>query len=120
MSAENSVTTNILRLFFIMLILLESSLCYAQNQADSKLGELLNGGDLFQLKEAYPQLKDSTSIKMLNLIAEAQLGVGFNRLENAAIALDSKSYELIEYGDVLSGWRSCRRLGECSQRCRPV
>ncbi len=89
MSAENSVTTNILRLFFIMLILLESSLCYAQNQADSKLGELLNGGDLFQLKEAYPQLKDSTSIKMLNLIAEAQLGVGFNRLENAAIALDS-------------------------------
>ncbi len=52
------------------------------------MGEILNSGDLFLLKEEYPNLKDSVSVKMLDFMVEAQLGIGFNKLENAAVALD--------------------------------
>lgn len=62
---------------------------YSQTQADVKMGEILNSGDLFQLRKEYPNLKDSVSVKMLNFVTDAQLGIGFNKLENAAIALDS-------------------------------
>lgn len=62
---------------------------YSQTQADVKMGEILNSGDLFQLRKEYPNLKDSVSVKMLNFVADAQLGIGFNKLGNAAIALDS-------------------------------
>ena len=51
-------------------------------------GDLLNSGDLFLLKEEYPNLKDSVSVKMLDFMVEAQFGIDFNRLENAAVALD--------------------------------
>ena len=61
---------------------------YSQTQADVKMGEILNNGDLFQIKEQYPILKDSVSIEMLNLVSEAQLGIGFNQLERAGVALD--------------------------------
>lgn len=61
----------------------------AQTPADQRLGELLNGGDLFRLREEYPQLKDSLSIDMLDLLARSQLGIAFNRPEEAAPALDS-------------------------------
>ena len=60
-----------------------------QTPADVRLGELLNDGDLFQLRDEYPRLKDSLSIGMLDLLARSQLGVGFNRPEVAAPALDS-------------------------------
>ena len=75
----------------ILLISLLSGCNYvcSQTTADIKMGEILNGGDLFQLRTQYPLLKDSVSIEMLNLVAEAQLGIGFNRLESAATALDS-------------------------------
>ena len=62
---------------------------YSQTLADVKMGEILNNGDLFQIKEQYPILKDSVSIEMLNLVSEAQLGIGFNQLERAGVALDS-------------------------------
>lgn len=62
---------------------------YSQTKADIKMGEILNSGDLFQLRKEYPNLKDSVSVKMLNFIADAQLGIGFNKLGNAAVALDS-------------------------------
>ena len=61
----------------------------AQTPADQRLGELLNSGDLFQLRDEYPRLRDSVSINMLDLLARSQLGVGFNRPDEAAPALDS-------------------------------
>lgn len=70
-------------------ILLGCNYAYSQTTADIKMGEILNSGDLFQLRTQYPLLKDSISVKMLNLVAETQLGIGFNRLEGAATALDS-------------------------------
>lgn len=76
-------------LLLLAAFLLEYNSVYSQTQADVKMGEILNSGDLFQLRKEYPNLRDSVSIKMLNFIADAQLGIGFNKLENAAIALDS-------------------------------
>lgn len=55
-------------------ILLGIHYAYSQTSSDIKLGEFLNKGDLLQLRTQYPLLKYSVSVKMLNLIAEAQLG----------------------------------------------
>lgn len=76
-------------LFLLIAFMLGYNPAYSQTQADVRLGEILNSGDLFLLKNEYPDLKDSVSVKMLDFIAEAQLGIGFNKLENAAVALDS-------------------------------
>lgn len=76
-------------LFLFSAFLLGYNSAYSQTQADVKMGEILNSGDLFLLRTEYPKLKDSVSVKMLNLIADVQLGIGFNKLENAAVALDS-------------------------------
>ena len=73
----------------LIVILLGYTSVYSQTQADVKMGEILNNGDLFQIKEQYPILKDSVSIEMLNLVSEAQLGIGFDELERAVVALDS-------------------------------
>lgn len=73
----------------IIAILFGYNYTYSQTQADTKMGKILSGGDLFQLRSQYPLLKDSVSIEMLNLVAEVQLGIGFNRLKSAAEALDS-------------------------------
>ena len=75
--------------FFLTVFLLGCAYGHSQTQADVKMGEILNSGDLFQLREQYPVLKDSVGIEMLNLVSEAQLGMGFNQLERAGVALDS-------------------------------
>ena len=75
--------------FLLIVILLGYTSVYSQTRADVKMGEILNNGDLFQIREQYPILKDSVSIEMLNLVSEAQLGIGFNQLERADVALDS-------------------------------
>lgn len=75
--------------FLLVVFAFGHSFVYSQTQTDVKMGEILNGGDLFQIREQYPILKDSVSIKMLNLISEAQLGIGFNQLERADVALNS-------------------------------
>lgn len=75
--------------FLLIAFLLAYNSAYSQTQADVRMGEILNNGDLFQLRKEYPNLRDSVSIKMLNLIADAQLGIGFNKPESAAVALDS-------------------------------
>lgn len=75
-------------LYLLASFLLGYNWAYSQTQADVRMGEILNSGDLFLLKEEYPNLKDSVSVKMLDFMVEAQLGIGFNKLENAAVALD--------------------------------
>lgn len=78
-----------LSILLITLLSLKGNYLYSQTPTDIKMGEILNGGDLFQLREQYPSLRDSISIKMLDLVAKTQLGIGFNHLERAATALDS-------------------------------
>ncbi len=75
-------------LFLLIAFMLGYNLAYSQTQADVRLGEILNSGDLFLLKNEYPDLKDSVSVKMLDFMVEAQFGIDFNRLENAAVVLD--------------------------------
>ena len=75
-------------LFLLIAFMLGYNPAYSQTQADVRLGEILNSGDLFLLKNEYPNLKDSVSVKMLDFMVEAQFGIDFNRLENAAVALD--------------------------------
>ena len=75
--------------FLLCVFLLGHGSVYSQTLADVKMGEILNSGDLFQIREQYPILKDSLSMEMLNLVSEAQLGIGFNKLERAGSALDS-------------------------------
>ena len=75
-------------LYLLASFLLGYNWAYSQTQADVRMGEILNSGDLFLLKEEYPNLKDSVSVKMLDFMVEAQLGIGFNKLGNAAVALD--------------------------------
>ena len=58
--------------FLLITFLLGYSSVYSQTQADVKMGEILNSGELFQLINEYPKLRDSVSIKMLNLIADIQ------------------------------------------------
>ncbi|WP_300705289.1 aspartyl protease family protein [uncultured Alistipes sp.] len=77
-----------LKSLLLSLLILCSTSAFSQTQADIELGTLVNNGDLFQLKAQYPALKDSVSFDMLRLIAEAQLGIGFNRLEEADKALE--------------------------------
>ena len=52
--------------FFLIAILFGYTSVYPQTLADVKMGEILNNGDLFQIREQYPILKDSVSIEMLN------------------------------------------------------
>ena len=75
--------------FLLIAVLFGYTSVYSQTKADVKMSEILNNGDLFQIREQYPILKDSVSIEMLNLVFEAQLGIGFNQLEIAGVALDS-------------------------------
>ena len=75
-------------LFLLIAFMFGYNPAYSQTQADVRLGEILNSGDLFLLKNEYPDLKDAVSVKMLDFMVEAQLGIGFNKLENAAVALD--------------------------------
>lgn len=89
--------------FIILIFLLECIPAYSQTQADVKIGEILNSGDLFQLRKQYPILKDSVNIDMLNLLSEAQLGIGFNQLGRAKVALDSLlKYHQAELGAEIS------------------
>ncbi len=80
----------LLHIFSILIATLTGcGVAHTQTAADVKMGEILNGGDLFELREQYPILQDSISIEMLRLVAESQLGIGFNRIERAGEALDS-------------------------------
>lgn len=127
-------------LFLLIAFMLGYNPAYSQTQADVRLGEILNSGDLFLLKNEYPDLKDSVSVKMLDFIAEAQLGIGFNKLENAAVALDSllmhhqneigaetsiglaalQGPELFEFRPICTSRKSGRESGQCIERVRAV
>lgn len=113
-----------LSVLFISFILGCNHIC-SQTIADVRLAEILNSGDLFRLKAQYPALKDSVRVKMLKLVAEAQLGCGFNRLESAATALDSLClHHQEELGDAATAMASLRamtllNLGRYAQAGRP-
>lgn len=58
-------------------------LTVSAQEADTKIGELINKSDWFALEEAYSQSKDSMQAKFLKLLAEVMIGYNFNRPESA-------------------------------------
>ncbi len=58
-------------------------------QADMRVGGLLNTNDWFALEKEYPSLKDSVQTPMLRLMFEALLGYYFNRPDEAVACVDS-------------------------------
>lgn len=62
----------------IATLLLSSSAIFAQ-EADKKVGELLNTSNWFELERVYPVVKDDMQTPMLKLMAEVMLASNFNR-----------------------------------------
>lgn len=67
MNTKNLISSHISKVLLVVVILFGHNYSYSQNQTDAKMGEILNSGDLFRLKEEYPPLKGSISVKMLNV-----------------------------------------------------
>lgn len=64
----------------IATLLLSSSAIFAQ-EADKKVGELLNTSNWFELERVYPAIADDVQTPMLKLMAEVMLASNFNRPE---------------------------------------
>lgn len=62
----------------ISALLLTSSVVFAQ-EADKKVGELLNTSNWFELERGYPAIADDVQTPMLKLMAEVMLASNFNR-----------------------------------------
>lgn len=62
----------------ITAILITSSIIFAQ-EADLKVGELINSGNWFELERVYSGFKDDVQTPMLKLMAEVMLAFNFNR-----------------------------------------
>lgn len=69
------------------LALSASAVCLAQN-ADERIGEIINRADWFALEEEYPALKDSMQADFLKLMAEMMTGYCFNRPDDAISCID--------------------------------
>ena len=65
-------------LTIITTLLLSSSVIFAQ-EADMKVGELLNTSDWFELERVYPALAADVQAPMLKQMAEVMLASNFNR-----------------------------------------
>ena len=62
----------------ISVLLLSSSFIFAQ-EADMKVGELLNTGNWFELERIYPAVAADVQTPMLKQMAEVMLASNFNR-----------------------------------------
>ena len=69
-------------------ILLSTLPAFAQ-QADNRVGELINKLDWFSLEKEYPVLKDSVQTEFLRLLAEIMIANNFNRPEEALKNIES-------------------------------
>ncbi len=75
-------------LIYALITLLACCTAGAQ-PASARLGALLNAKDWLALRAQWPALRDSVDLPWLNLLAQAQLGLAFNRPAQAQQALDS-------------------------------
>lgn len=68
---------------FILACLLCLGMPGRSQQADQRIGELINRADWFALEEAYPVLKDSMQSDVLKLLAQTMIANNFNQTEKA-------------------------------------
>lgn len=71
----------------ILTLFVSFSLVAAAQNADQRIGELINTEDWFQLNDEYPKLKDSLQLDYLKPMAEAMLALHFNRPEEAVASI---------------------------------
>jgi len=74
-------------------------------EADVKIGNLINQTDWFALEEEYPKLKDEMQSEMLKHLSEAMIGFNFNQPQNAIQAIDwllANAQDEIGFGNVSS------------------
>jgi len=87
----------------ITFLLVVSSFTAMAQQADQRIGELLNSSDWFALDREYPALKDSVHYDFLRLLSETMLAYNFNRPEDAVTCIDTllaKHQQEIGFGTV--------------------
>lgn len=72
----------------MMWMILFPTLSTAQ-EADQKIGEIINRSDWFALEKEYPKLKDKMTVPFLKWLSEAMLGLFFNRPQEAIAAIDT-------------------------------
>jgi predicted aspartyl protease len=113
------------KIFFIILLsaapLLTGS---AQEDADSRIGNLINRSDWFGLEKTFSQVKDSMQHTFLKRMAEAMICANFNRPEEAIASIDrllaehqedagfENSIHLIYLKSLINGWEG--RYGEAA------
>lgn len=72
-----------MRTFWICLIIIVGTYTSYSQDADIRIGELMNNSDWFTLNEEYPVLKDDIQWKPLDEMAKVLLAYYFNRHEEA-------------------------------------
>lgn len=70
----------------------------AAQEADQRVGDLINQADWFRLQEEYPKLSGDMQYVPLKQLAEVMIGAYFNRPEQAIANIDSL---LVEHQDFL-------------------
>jgi predicted aspartyl protease len=72
-------------------------------EADEKIGNLMNQSDWFALADEYPKLKNEMQSEMLKHLSEAMIGFYFNQPQSAIQAIDwilANAQEEIGFGNV--------------------
>lgn len=73
-------------LLLAVAVLVGGGVC-AQTDADMKMAEALNGGDMYLLRERYSELKGSLSMDVLDLLAQSLVASAFNDPDTAVRAM---------------------------------
>lgn len=87
---------------FLIVFIGINGMMTAQN-ADEKIGNLINQTDWFALVEEYPKLKEEMQSEMLKYFSEAMIGYFFNQPQSAIQAIDwllANAHEEIGFGNV--------------------
>lgn len=85
---KNYLNLLTLRVLAVLSIIAFSSNLYAQN-ADERVGGLINASDLLTLRMEYPLLRDSMQVEFLKLLADGLLANKSNRYPEGSQALET-------------------------------
>ncbi len=72
----------------VLLMLLFSVVSYAQD-ADQRIGDLINQCDWFRLEEEYPKVADQIQSVAVKALSEVMIGCYFNKPEETILLIDS-------------------------------
>lgn len=76
-------------LFFLCIWMVMFPMELSAQQADGRIGELINQTDWFTLEKEFPKVKEELKVPIVRWLAESLLGVFFNRPQEAISAIDT-------------------------------